>query len=90
MLSGEANGRPPLHREMSPRRWAQVLGGAYERLCQAVAQGEAHFLDAYGAEAPAEFFAVASEAFFTLPGALREELPAVYRELAAFYRQDPA
>jgi Mlc titration factor MtfA (ptsG expression regulator) len=47
-------------------------------------------LDPYGAEHPAEFFAVASETFFTDPHALRAEFPGVYEQLAAFYRQDPA
>jgi Mlc titration factor MtfA (ptsG expression regulator) len=47
-------------------------------------------LDPYGAEALEEFFAVASESFFVAPGDLAHEEPALYRLLAAFYRQDPA
>ena len=47
-------------------------------------------LDPYGAESPAEFFAVTSEAFFETPHILQREYPDVYRQLAAFYRQDPA
>jgi len=47
-------------------------------------------LDPYGAEHPAEFFAVTSEAFFTDPHALREEFPGVYEQLKLFYRQNPA
>jgi len=90
MLNGEANGRPPLHREMSARRWAAVFSAAFEALEATVARGEESFLDPYGAEGPAEFFAVASEAFFTIAGELRDEHPDLYRELAAFYRQDPA
>jgi Mlc titration factor MtfA (ptsG expression regulator) len=35
-------------------------------------------------------FAVATEVFFTQPLALREMYPALYSELVAFYRQDPA
>ena len=38
---------------------------------------------------PASFFAVASEAFFAEPGAILEEFPRVYGQLAKFYRQDP-
>lgn len=37
-----------------------------------------------------EFFAYASEAFFTTPRSLREELPALYDELLAIYRIDTA
>ena len=46
-------------------------------------------LDEYGAENPAEFFAVATEAFFERPAELRERHPALYEELRAFYQQDP-
>ena len=42
------------------------------------------------AELPSEFFAVTSEVFFEDPLLLRQEYPEVYRQLALFYRQDPA
>ena len=44
----------------------------------------------YAATDPAEFFAVASEAFFVLPERMKGEQPALYEMLARFYRQDPA
>lgn len=43
-----------------------------------------------GAKNPAEFFAVATEAFLERPLALREKQPDLYAQLTAFYRQDPA
>lgn len=46
-------------------------------------------LDPYAARHPAEFFAVASEAFFVLPEPLAEDYPAVFRLLTQYYRQDP-
>lgn len=46
-------------------------------------------LDPYASRDPAEFFAVASEAFFVNPAPLAAGYPAVYRKLAAYYRQDP-
>lgn len=46
-------------------------------------------LDPYAARDPAEFFAVASEAFFVAPAPLAEDYPEIYRLLAAWYRQDP-
>ena len=46
-------------------------------------------VDLYAAENPAEFFAVTSELFFEQPDALHGQYPGVYRQLAAFYRQDP-
>ena len=46
-------------------------------------------IDPYGASDPAEFFAVATEAFFERPQALAAEAPEVYRELAELYRLQP-
>lgn len=44
-------------------------------------------LDPYAAEHPAEFFAVASEAFFTHPGPLIAAYPQVVELLEKYYRQ---
>ncbi|NBS58658.1 MAG: hypothetical protein EBS65_16760, partial [Betaproteobacteria bacterium] len=44
----------------------------------------------YASEAPAEFFAVASEAFFEAPGELKRRYPDLYTQFTLFYRQDPA
>lgn len=46
-------------------------------------------LDPYAARHPAEFFAVASEAFFVLPEPLAEDYPEIYRLLHLYYQQDP-
>lgn len=46
-------------------------------------------LDPYAAHHPAEFFAVASEAFFVLPQPLADAYPDIYRLLSLYYRQDP-
>lgn len=46
-------------------------------------------LDPYASRDPAEFFAVASEAFFVDPAPLAHSYPAVYTLLAAYYRQQP-
>src|SRR3569623_161131 len=46
-------------------------------------------LDSYAAHHPAEFFAVASEAFFVRPLPLAKAYPELYRLLAAYYRQQP-
>ena len=46
-------------------------------------------LDPYASRDPAEFFAVASEAFFVDPQPLADGYPQVYRKLAAYYRQNP-
>jgi Mlc titration factor MtfA (ptsG expression regulator) len=53
------------------------LQPAYDDFCRRVDDGEDTALDPYGAEHPAEFFAVMSEAFFETPGLLKGEYPAV-------------
>jgi len=46
-------------------------------------------LRAYGATNEAEFFAVATEAFFEKPRQLEKHLPELYAELSAYYGQRP-
>jgi hypothetical protein len=87
--SGPANGAPFLGRRDRYARWAATLGSAFRRLREQVARGEEGALDAYGATDPAEFFAVASEVFFERPLALVAEQPALFAELAGYYRVNP-
>ena len=89
MLNGEANGFPPLHADMAREAWAEAFTAAYTDFCRRVDDWEDTALDEYAAETPAEFFAVMSEAFFECPHVVRGEYPAVYAQLAQFYRQDP-
>ena len=90
MLNGDANGFPPLHASMDRGEWSRVFGAAYERFNERVKQGEPTGIDPYAGENPAEFFAVMSEAFFEVPDTVLAGYADVYRQLAAFYRQDPA
>jgi Mlc titration factor MtfA (ptsG expression regulator) len=86
-LNGVTNGLPPLRRGMSRKRWAEDFSRAYDALCLQVAAGESAYLNPYAATSPAEFFAVASEYFFTAPDVLKNCCPGVHRQLALFYRQ---
>ena len=90
MLNGDANGFPPLHKDMNRESWASAFSAAYEHFCQRVDDGDETVIDEYAAENPGEFFAVISEAFFEIPLAVRTEYPDVYAQLALFYRQDTA
>lgn len=87
---GPADGVPILGLGADGRRWATVLGEEFERLREADARGEPTLLDPYGAETPAEFFAVVTEFFFERSTELEQRHPALYGELRRFYRQDPA
>ncbi|MDX1512406.1 MAG: zinc-dependent peptidase [Gammaproteobacteria bacterium] len=84
-----SDGLPILHDPSQYRTWAQVLGKEFEALRARAARDEPGVIDEYGAESPAEFFAVATEAFFERPQALRRHHPALYEELSRFYRLDP-
>lgn len=89
LLNGEVDGFPPLHRGMSARAWNQAFSNAFEDFSRRVDAGLVTEIDPYAAEEPGEFFAVLSEYFFERPGLVNAEYPEVYRQLAAFYRQDP-
>jgi Mlc titration factor MtfA (ptsG expression regulator) len=84
------DGAPDLGRSSRYVAWARVLGREYEALARDVARHRPTLLDPYGATAPAEFFAVATELFFERPAALRREHPELYEQLAAFYGHDRA
>ncbi|MBL8897580.1 MAG: zinc-dependent peptidase, partial [Planctomycetes bacterium] len=85
-----ADGRPPLEQRVPQQRWFEVLKAAYDALVAAEARGRVTVLDGYGATNPAEFFAVATEAFFGRPTELERKRPELYRTLADYYLQDPA
>lgn len=82
---GDADGRPWQHDAAARARWAAVIDAGLQQLRDAPSQA----LDAYGRTDPAEFFAVATEAFFERPQALADEAPALYDALARLYRLDP-
>jgi MtfA peptidase len=94
--AGASDGAPQLaHRSMYVA-WARVLGREYDELSTQVAarartvRTVRTVIDPYGAESPAEFFAVVTEAFFETPLQLRHHHPELYEQLQLFYRQDPA
>ncbi len=70
-------------------RWSRGFLRHYEALRRGRPAYD-KLIDDYGGESPSEFFAVATETFFAKPLRLRRQLPELYDELAAFYRQDPA
>ena len=69
-LNGPADGFPPLHAGMDAAQWTRDFTTAFEALNRTLEAGAEPRLDPYAAEHPAEFFAVASETFFTQPVAV--------------------
>jgi Mlc titration factor MtfA (ptsG expression regulator) len=94
MRDGAADGCPPLP---TPRRndWLATMGAEYERFREQVRiaerfSGDAPWLDAYGAENPGEFFAVAGEAYFVNRARFAQSFPALVDLFDGFFRRDPA
>ncbi|MGV8805291.1 MAG: M90 family metallopeptidase [Polaromonas sp.] len=86
MRDGAADGCPPLPSRQSRAHWHAVMQPAYDRFCEQVAMAERFggappWLDAYAATAPAEFFAVACEAYFVN----RERFTQDFAELTALF-----
>ena len=87
MLDGVVDGTPPIEDVAARQRWVAACTEAFD---QVRSMAGSPVLRRYAGTNPGEFFAVATEAFFGRPHELREAHPAVHRELAAFYGQDPA
>lgn len=66
--------------------WAAAFGEAFETL----RRDGSPVIDPYGAENPAEFFAVAAETFVQRPDELAAAHPELYRVLADYLAIDPA
>lgn len=88
--SGAMNGMPALESAAQRDAWAATFSAAYDDHCARVDAGENTWLDPYAATAPAEFFAVVTEAFFELPRELGAEYPEVHTRLREYYRVDPS
>ena len=88
---GAFDGTPPLKGLSHYRPWAEVMGSHFQALRRGTrSAGPRPLLRRYGATNEAEFFAVATEAFFETPGAFKRRAPELYRELRRFYQIDPA
>jgi Mlc titration factor MtfA (ptsG expression regulator) len=103
MVTGEADGHPPLfrklHAPLDAAQWADVFDHAYDQFCAKVDAvpdrrwtrfERESLIDPYATDHPSEFFAVCSEALFVKPREFEAEYPELYRLLARYYRQDPA
>ncbi len=87
-IDGYAGGTLDLPGE-DEQRWQSVLTAEYNRLCRAVRHGHETFLGDYAATNKTEFFATASERFFTQPAKLRHYHPQLYRMLRRAYAVHP-
>lgn len=92
MRNGIADGVPLLAGRAAQREWQTVMQAEYDAFCRALEADPdlEPVIDPYGAEAPEEFFAVATEAFFVNARALEAAHPRLYALFKGYYQQDPA
>jgi Mlc titration factor MtfA (ptsG expression regulator) len=86
---GAFDGTPELRARAHYRPWAQVMTRHYLALRRGGRRAR-KVLRNYGTSNEAEFFAVATEAFFEKPIQMRQHTPELYAELQRFYHWDPA
>ena len=89
MVDGTVDGTPPLENRADLRTWAEVCSEVFLELQDRVEDGKKTFLDEYGATNEAEFFAVATEAYFMQPAKLEKKHPELFAVLHDFYKFDP-
>lgn len=87
---GVPDGTPRLERGSRYISWARILSKEFRLLQKEASQGMTTVMDHYGATDPAEFFAVATEAFFEKPLQLKLKHPELYEQLESYYQLDPA
>ena len=88
IADGSFDGTPKLRALGDYKQWATVMTENFTRL-RAGADQQERVIDEYGAVDEAEFFAVATEAFFERPGEMGRLLPDLHQELQRFYGWDP-
>ncbi|MFN7022124.1 MAG: zinc-dependent peptidase [Phycisphaerales bacterium] len=89
-LDGVVDGTPPLRSKDEYERWKRVMSAHFNDLVRRAAAGAPSLIDHYGATNPAEFFAVATEAFFERGAEMREHLPELYGVLRSYYGWETA
>lgn len=88
-LDGAADGIAPVAEGHNIRAWANVLERHLGLLRKALRKRRKTVMREYGATNKAEFFAVATEAFFEKPHQLKKRRPDLYEALQRIYRMDP-
>lgn len=91
MLDGVVDGTPPLPPGAQAcakgSRWRDVMTSSFNQLRAEASRGRPTILDTYGAQNPAEFFAVCVELFFMQPVVMRWRHPELFEVLACVFKQ---
>jgi MtfA peptidase len=87
---GAFDGTPDLATHAAYAPWTEVMSRSFAELRRKRRFERRAVLREYGATNEAEFFAVATEAFFEKPRQMRQRHPELYEVLRSYYRSDPA
>lgn len=87
--TGYTNGAPALGSKARYRQWSEVMEREFQQLQYAADNQIPTVLDHYGATNPAEFFAVATEAYFEKAFELAAYHPELFEQLRRYFRVDP-
>ena len=87
---GNTDGVPLMDTHEAYRTWGSVLGDGYAQLVEKAERRKKSVLDKYGTTNLAEYFAVATEAFFEKPRQMQRKRADLYQELVDYYQLDPA
>jgi MtfA peptidase len=93
MRDGAADGCPPMQSRRAKTAWDDVFQPAFDAFCEKVAMADRFgapptWLDAYGATAPAEFFAVACEGYFVNRERFTQDFPSLTLLFDRFFNQN--
>jgi len=85
---GYSDGVPPIPAS-AVDIWVQTFSHHFKELSHLARDFEDSFFNPYGATNPAEFFAVCSESFFTVPVEFSNHYPELFQLMLSFYQLDP-
>jgi Mlc titration factor MtfA (ptsG expression regulator) len=86
--NGAPDGVPTLKTQQQYDRWSEVMSKEFASLVESAKHSRHSFLSAYGATNAAEFFAVATEAYFEQSVKMKRDHPDLYEVLLGFYGID--
>jgi Mlc titration factor MtfA (ptsG expression regulator) len=84
------DGLPVLREHADYADWARIMSEEFAGLIERTRNNRNRVLDGYGSTSPAEFFAVATEAFFEKGKNMKERVPKLYAQLQQYYGVDSA
>jgi MtfA peptidase len=87
-LDNNVDGVPLLESMNARTRWKNIMNAALEQHRDRIDDRQRLFFPRAAAESVTEFFAYASEIYYTHPQELRQHYPEVFEQLRSFYKLD--